>query len=1503
VTSAAAGVLSLGAGLTAKKPSAQATGSQTEFSADPDAGNPILFGRTGTAGNIIMRRGWDTNDKGDNDRQAFVTVLSLGPIAAIEGMTVDRSPIGFTPTGAAIGAFAGFMWSMAQLGAVPEASALSFGAGAGTPPGWSAAHKLSGKAATTWTLRFDTNAKLYQNGVPAPMWVARGQLCYDPTKDSTYPGGSGPHRMADPADTAAYDAAMDTWEWSDDPYLLGLRWAHGLWQRDRSDPTSTYQRVAGLGAPWPMIDVPAFVEGRNIAKANGWAAGGVAYTGDGKWDTLKKLLQAGMGEPLALGARISCLVNAPKVSLATIGIDDVVGQASVSATQPRRDRINTITPRYRLEENNWQLLPGAPISVAKHVAEDKGKRSKAQDYAFIQNSKQVGTAVRYDIENAREFGPIVLPLKLVWMGYRPGDCVTVQLPELGLNGQDVLLLNRNIGAGSGIVTMTARSETADKHPFALGQTSEPPPTPGVTGAPIVPVPGENAWAISATSLISEQRTVPALVVTGASDARTVDAIVVEYRIFANGQGVDAGWVTAGLLPANATRGEIVSVRSGTAYEVSVAYRRQGVTSARRILGPVVTAGEALDYGVITGPTRPDDNATNSADPESPFGPDGKVKEAIAKLDRIEPIEAEFGPIKSDIRALKDVRLEHDDALAQLADVTADQGAAQRQITRDVGRMDEALLRALMESARTREVLRDAGIVVDPATGQVRIYAIDQLRDRTSTAEIAIDAVKSVVSTKASVNQVQQLIAQAVLDPSQVAELEPIIARLTSAESEIDGLNAAVALKASLVEVTAIGGRTSDVEQTLDALAGEVSSKASTTAVDQLGIRVGSAEQMLSALPDVSGYSVTVRQARVSADDAAEAALRGMLAGDIASRYQLSQIAEARQELTTKLVDAFTAEATARTALTVQIGQIRASVLSEAQASVTRDSLLTQRIDAQGGVLDSQAAAIGEARKVALDAQGGVASAQMTIRQQIGAADSSDEALLRALIAGDEADRARIAQAVQIQTEFTTTLVENERAAAVARQSLLARMNAAEAAIISTSKVAADANQATAQRVNALEVAFNDAATGLIATRARIVALEEATAAANAAFAQQLELIEAAVGGQGDGLAAISATVALDRQARVDGDAANALAVEQVRTQVNDPQTGLPATAAGLAQERTARTQGDAANAQEIQAISAALYDPQTGLPATRAIVASDRQARIDGDSANASAIQQARAIIDGVGGVGVEQAFSAVATRLGKVEGRYTVIIDANGNLSGFQLIGSDAGPASFNLINTDLRMGTGRVIFNNGTYMQVQGVAFGANGDLLEWFGPTMAITSCTRANAISYKTITGDAYFGGSLSAGVLKNAVTSSLTTANASLELGPFGTTGKPKSVVASYSYSLRRRVNPPGGSITGTPSATLVLERRRGNDGTWVQLQTGTITGETSYDAPEGNTPGLGTQTMAGAITITDNSEGAQDFSYRLTLVSRTLATFNFSSPNDGPAGEPMQSLSLVSVEQ
>lgn len=581
VASVAASVLSVAAALTAKKPTAQATGSPTQFTADPDAGIPLVVGRTGTAGNIVMRKAWDTRDAGDNDRQAFISILSLGPVAAIDSFTSDKAPVSFS-AGAALGAFAGFMWLTTQLGATPEAAAMTFGAGAGTPPGWTAAHKLSGKAAAAWTLKFDTKGKVFQAGVPAPMWVVRGAKCYDPRKDSTYPGGSGSHRMADPADTAAYDAATDTWEFTEDPYLLGLHWAHGFWQRDRSDPTSKYQRVMGMGSPWAMIDVAAFVEGANVAQANGWKCGGVVYSGDDKWASMKKILQAGMGEPLPLGARISCLVNAPKVSLATITKDDLAGKASVATTQPRRNRLNTITPRYRLEANNWQLLPGSPVSVPEYVTLDKGKRSKTQDYPFIQDTKQVATAVRYDIENGREFGPITLPLKLVWMGYKPGDCVTVALPEVGLNDQPVLLLNRDLEPATGVVTMTARSETAAKHPYALGQTTTAPPTPGVTAPLLVPVPADGDWFLDVlpadVGVVS-----PTLVVLG-HVFPNVDGVVFEYREFGSG----GEWSNAGSDVPSVTRREITGVKADTQYEVAVSYVRNGIRGDARIIGPVTT---------------------------------------------------------------------------------------------------------------------------------------------------------------------------------------------------------------------------------------------------------------------------------------------------------------------------------------------------------------------------------------------------------------------------------------------------------------------------------------------------------------------------------------------------------------------------------------------------------------------------------------------------------------------------------------------------------------------------------------------------------------------------------------------------------------------------------------------------------------------------------------------------------------------------------------------------
>ncbi len=1084
-----------------------------------------------------------------------------------------------------------------------------------------------------------------------------------------------------------------------------------------------------------------------------------------------------------------------------------------------------------------------------------------------------------------------------------------------------------------------------------------------------------------------------------------------------------------------------------------------------IQAAIENAGKTAEWQGVTGPGKPADNATNGADPNSPFG-DGTVAEALATLDKIVPIEAQFAPITTDISALKQASVEADVAIGALVDrvapaeadisalklaearltpaldaldgVVADQAAAQRGADEAVGRIEEALLRTLLESARTRDVLRDAGIVVDPASGEVRIFAVDQLKDRTSTAEIAIDAVKSVVSTKASVNQVNELIALAVLDPSQVAELEPIIARLTQAESRIDGLNAAVTLKASVAELTALTTRTRTAELAVDAMQGQIALKANADVVDQIGLRTSEIEQTLTSLPDTAGFVVSVQQARAVAEDTADALLRTLAAGEDAARYQVTQIAQARQELSTRMVDGFTTEALARTALSVRIDQTTATVLAESQASITRDNAMTRRIDAQGVTLGDQSAAIGRLEIASIGAAGGIASTQMTIRQVIGAADDSDEAMLRALANGEQASQARAMQLVQIQTEFTTTLVADRAASAAASQAILARMGAAEAAIVTTSKVLADTTGAYGDRLNALEVGFANPITGLAATRVRINAVERASAEADEAIGERIDTVAAVVNDAVTGLPATRAALVAGLKAAADRDAAFVDQFEQITAELSDPNTGLAATLATVVSNRRASVAADEALTERVDAqgvalddqaasigrldiasiaagrgiaatqmtirqvvsadeddaeallrtlaagevsnqtraaqlvqiqtefsttlvagqlseavarqvllarigsaeaaivttskvladtqrafttrqdaleaafndaatglratsarivalaeltaeqnrvvvqrldlmdarlldpvtgeqvtgatiardrktaadanggtardlgqLTAKVNDPATGLAKTRAeltslgeAVASDREAsaqsltevratittkavevaaaaeqnraageerlqagldsngraivagdslnaqgiadanaaREAGDSANnqrivdvdarvtdlvrvqandnearAEAIRQVTARLNG-NGVTIEEKIEAIVEATGKISGTRTTAIDINGNLVGYKLIGSEDGPGSFNLINTDLKMGTGRIIFRAGAYEKRGGAIFGANSDLAEWFGlATIPLGQETIANSRWAQAADGQSYIGG--------------------------------------------------------------------------------------------------------------------------------------------------------------
>ena len=474
----AGAVASLGAGLLAKKPSSQTSisGNQTQFTSNPDQGLPYAMGRTAAAGWNVHDITYDASSSKDNAYQTFFGAWSVGPIQGLEAFQSNGTTVTFaldvsnpSVPDEAVGGYHGWMFLRSQLGACPEPAALTATGFLPSPPGWSPASKLSGLAAYAWTLKFDTSGATYPGGdVPQPRAIMLGTKVYDPRQDSTFPGGSGPCRAGDES-TYVWDGVDPARPAGKNPFLHGLTWALGRFQNGK--------RVIGIGMTLAALDVPAFANAANVADANNWTVGGVAYSTDGKLAVLQKILAAGSGQPLQLGGVLSCEVDTPRVSLATITDDDIIGDASVVSTPTSSSRINGCIPSYRSEDHDWEIVPAAKVAIADYIAADGKPRTKALTWEFCQDVNQVAQLAAYAIVNAREFTPIVTPLKLKWIGYKPGDALTINSADLGQQNQLVVIQKRQLDPSTAAVTLTMRSETTAKHDFALGKTTTPPPTP------------------------------------------------------------------------------------------------------------------------------------------------------------------------------------------------------------------------------------------------------------------------------------------------------------------------------------------------------------------------------------------------------------------------------------------------------------------------------------------------------------------------------------------------------------------------------------------------------------------------------------------------------------------------------------------------------------------------------------------------------------------------------------------------------------------------------------------------------------------------------------------------------------------------------------------------------------------------------------------------------------------------------------------------------------------
>jgi prefoldin subunit 5 len=342
--------------------------------------------------------------------------------------------------------------------------------------------------------------------------------------------------------------------------------------------------------------------------------------------------------------------------------------------------------------------------------------------------------------------------------------------------------------------------------------------------------------------------------------------------------------------------------------------------------------------------------------------------------------------------------------------------------------------------------------------------------------------------------------------------------------------------------------------------------------------------------------------------------------------------------------------------------------------------------------------------------------------------------------------------------------------------------------------------------------------------------------------------------------------------------------------------------------------------------------------AATAAVSSEAVTRAAADSSFAATLSTLQSTVGGF-----TSSIQTLTTSVNGVQAQYSVKIDNNGRVSGFGLIsqpinGTIVSTFNFNAdvfriwngtsnvapfvveggvvkiqnaqienaaiancsidkltvgtLNANMNIGSGRIVLDNGSVMKVTGTGFGTTSQFVEWFGPHLAsIDLCSEANAEYYLKIDGSSYFGGSLTAGTIKNSGRSTSLASNAEFILGPFGTLGNTKTVVFSYGYTSTLVTGGGGGNSSGATSATIQCYRRIGA-GSETNIATLNATGTYSIESE----PGLSVyeQSMGGSVTFTDNVAGTDNRTFRAIITARALGF---------AGGSAVQNLGITSIEE
>jgi len=520
---------------------------------------------------------------------------------------------------------------------------------------WKITSTNAGKAYVVVERTYDSD--LFDKGRPEFEFVLRGLREYDPRKDSTVVGGSGPQRIND----------VSTWVHTKNPAVHRLNYQLGL------RALISGRTLIGEGKSLGQIDLPTYFAAMNVCDTvkNGkptyecsiWANGSDDHT-----EILKEFDDAMAGYGLNRRGLSGVIAGAPQIPVAEItSVDiDVERSSELQFRKSAFERYNHLSGQFMSIEDNWNPQSLKPIYVNADIAADGRNRQTSNDFLQVTDPDiaQYLLTIRY--RQNRMGGTATVPVgRRLGLKVQEGEWVTYAGREW--------MISEWACDESFDITLTLSETSAAIYD---DQDIEPgpivvPPTPPVNPSIITTVSG---FRIE-TGLIQgadgfEQPTVR--FVWDPPDDPTITQVRFEYRI----NGKSEVYTDVSNEPDKGLYETSKDVQSGVIYDARATIGT--VPDRFRTFTPWVTSLSATGYATILASLS--SLGQDVKDQFAQFG--GQVRDFFQKIDQLAQavtLEGAVSQVERDV-----MRVDVGNAYAQIEDVrqvsaTADDALA-RQVT-------------------------------------------------------------------------------------------------------------------------------------------------------------------------------------------------------------------------------------------------------------------------------------------------------------------------------------------------------------------------------------------------------------------------------------------------------------------------------------------------------------------------------------------------------------------------------------------------------------------------------------------------------------------------------------------------------------------------------------------------------------------------------------------------------------------------------------------------------